>query len=61
RTVEDILSRRTRSLLIDAQVAIEAAPLIADTLKEKLDRDQAWRDRQVADFTAIAQNYLLPS
>ena len=61
RTVEDILSRRTRSLLIDAQAAIEAAPLIADTLKEKLDRDQAWRDRQVADFTAIAHNYLLPS
>ncbi|GAB4128081.1 MAG: glycerol-3-phosphate dehydrogenase/oxidase [Roseiflexaceae bacterium] len=59
RTVEDVLSRRTRALLLDARAASEAAPLVADLLAAELGRDQAWRDQQVASFQALAAGYIL--
>jgi len=60
-TVEDALSRRTRSLLLDAQAAIDCAPVVATLLAEELGRDQAWQDTQVAEFTQLAQGYLVHS
>jgi glycerol-3-phosphate dehydrogenase len=61
RTLEDALSRRTRSLLLDARAAIEAAPHAAALLARELRRDQAWADGQVAEFSALAQGYVLPT
>ncbi|HTI93950.1 MAG TPA: glycerol-3-phosphate dehydrogenase/oxidase [Puia sp.] len=58
-TVDDALSRRTRSLLLDAQAAIDAAPLVAALLAEELGRDRAWQDRQVEEFKEIAKGYLV--
>ncbi len=58
RTVEDVLSRRTRALLLDARAAIEAAPGVADLLAEELRRDTAWADQQVRAFNALAATYL---
>jgi glycerol-3-phosphate dehydrogenase len=58
-TVDDALSRRTRSLLLDAQAAIDAAPLVAALLAEELGRDSAWQDRQVQEFNEIAKGYLV--
>ena len=60
-TVDDALSRRTRSLLLDAQAAIDAAPLVAALLAEELGRDSAWQDRQVKEFNEIAKGYLVQS
>jgi glycerol-3-phosphate dehydrogenase len=57
-TVEDALSRRTRALLLDAQAAIDCAPLVARLLAEELGRDKPWQDREVEAFRAIAANYL---
>jgi glycerol-3-phosphate dehydrogenase len=57
-TVEDALSRRTRSLLLDAQAAIDAAPMVAALLAEELGKDTAWQDRQVEEFRALAEGYL---
>ena len=59
RTVEDILSRRTRSLLLDAKASIEAAPRVAKILAGKLHRDEKWADDQVSSFNEVAQNYVL--
>jgi glycerol-3-phosphate dehydrogenase len=59
RTVEDVLARRTRSILLDARAAAEAAPLVADLLAGELGRDQAWRDQQVVSFQALAAGYIL--
>jgi glycerol-3-phosphate dehydrogenase len=59
RTVDDVLARRTRSLLLDARAAIEAAPAVAALMAEELGRDQAWVDAQIADFTDIALGYLV--
>jgi len=58
RSVEDILSRRTRVLLLDARVAIEAAPAVAQVLARELGRDDAWTQAQVAAFSALATGYL---
>lgn len=58
RTVEDVLARRTRALLLDARASIEAAPAVARLLASELGRDEAWVARQVADYTAVARGYV---
>ncbi len=60
-TVEDALSRRTRSLLLDAKAAMEAAPLVAKWMSVELKKDQSWEDNQIESFRSVAVNYLLNS
>ena len=57
RTVEDVLSRRTRALLLDAKASIETAPVVAGLLAAELGRDPEWVDRQVTEFTELATGY----
>ncbi len=57
RTVEDVLSRRTRALLLDANAAIAMAPAVAKLIAVELERDKTWQQDQVARFTALAQGY----
>ncbi len=57
-TVEDALSRRTRSLLLDAGAAIECAPLVASLLAAELGRDERWKTQQINLFRELAGNYL---
>jgi glycerol-3-phosphate dehydrogenase len=59
RTVEDVLSRRTRGLLLGARASIEAAPVVADLLARELDRDESWQAKAVADYRVVAQGYVL--
>ena len=62
RTVEDVLSRRTRALLLNARAAERAAPLTAQIVADELGRDKAWADEQVAAFCELARNsYMLQS
>ena len=58
RTVEDVLSRRTRALLLDARGSMEAAPTVAALLTKELGRDASWEAQQVAAFTALARGYM---
>ena len=58
RTVEDFLSRRTRTLLLDARASIAMAPRVAALMAEALGRDAAWVDAQVEAYTTLAQGYL---
>jgi glycerol-3-phosphate dehydrogenase len=60
RTVEDVLSRRTRALLLDARVSIEAAPVVAELMANELGKDADWAARQVRDYRTLAAGYLLP-
>ena len=57
-TVEDALARRTRSLLLDAKAAIEAAPKVAGIIGNELGRSNEWKEQQVVSFTSVAQKYL---
>jgi glycerol-3-phosphate dehydrogenase len=59
RTVEDVLARRTRSLLLDARASIAAAPVVAGLMACELGKDRAWQDTQVAEYCALARGYLL--
>jgi glycerol-3-phosphate dehydrogenase len=58
-TVEDVLSRRTRALILDAKAAIEAAPLVADIMMKEMNKDEAWKQQQLEAFYKVAEGYLL--
>ena len=58
RTVEDVLARRTRALLLDARASIEAAPAAARLLAAELGRDEAWQCAQTAAYAALARGYV---
>lgn len=57
RTVDDVLSRRSRSLLFDAEAASQAAEPVAQILAEELQRPPAWVQQQTESFQQIAQGY----
>jgi glycerol-3-phosphate dehydrogenase len=57
RTLEDVLARRTRSLLLDAQASIDAAPDAAALLARELGRDAAWADAQIEAYRSLAAGY----
>jgi glycerol-3-phosphate dehydrogenase len=59
RTVEDVLARRTRALLLDARASIEAAPVVAELMAVELGHDAQWRRAQEKDYTELAKGYLL--
>jgi glycerol-3-phosphate dehydrogenase len=54
RTVEDVLARRTRALVLNAAAARAAAPLVAALLARELGRDAAWAAAQVRSFRELA-------
>jgi glycerol-3-phosphate dehydrogenase len=59
RTVEDFLSRRTRSLLLDARASIEMAPRVAEVMATELGYDADWQAAQVSAYTELARKYLM--
>jgi glycerol-3-phosphate dehydrogenase len=54
RTLEDVLSRRTRALLLDSQATVRASDAVAATMAAELGRDRDWVDQQVREFRALA-------
>ncbi len=58
RTVEDVLARRTRSLLLDARASIEAAPRVAELLATELGREPAGVAAQIEEYRTLARGYL---
>jgi glycerol-3-phosphate dehydrogenase len=61
RTVDDVLARRTRMVLRDAEASLAMAPTVATLLADELNRSSAWIDTQVDAFTDIAHGYLATS
>ncbi|MFQ5651574.1 MAG: glycerol-3-phosphate dehydrogenase/oxidase [bacterium] len=58
-TVEDVLARRTRALLLDARTSIEMAPETAALMAAELNKSKTWQEQQVAQYAALAKGYLL--
>ena len=52
RSVDDVLSRRTRLRLFARDRSVDAAPLVAEILGRELDLDPQERERQVAEYAA---------
>lgn len=59
RTVEDVLSRRTRALLLDAKESRRIAPEVAAIMARTLNKDEQWIAAEVDRFSRLAEQYML--
>jgi glycerol-3-phosphate dehydrogenase len=59
QTVEDVLSRRTRCLLIDAKESKKVAPIVAEIMAKQLNFGENWEEQQIKLFLDLASNYHL--
>ena len=57
RTVEDVLARRTRALLLGAKASMAAAPGVASLMARELEEDKAWERQTVDDYLRMARGY----
>ncbi|MDF2158849.1 glycerol-3-phosphate dehydrogenase/oxidase [Algoriphagus sp. CAU 1675] len=57
--VEDVLSRRIRMLILDAQAALDSAEKVARLMAKELNKDEAWVAKELDDFQKVAVKYLL--
>jgi len=58
RTVEDVLARRTRALLLDSKASIQSAAEVASLLAGELGRPPQWEAEQVAFYRQLAAGYV---
>ncbi len=58
RTVEDVLARRTRALILDAKTSMEVAPEVAAIMAKELSKDKTWEKEQVETYITLAKKYL---
>lgn len=58
-TVEDVLSRRTRALLLDAKASVEMAPEVARIMAKEMGKDENWKQQQISDYENISGSYIL--
>ncbi len=59
RTLEDVLARRTRALLLDARESLRIAPEAALVMARALGKTKEWETAQVAAYRDLAGHYLL--
>jgi glycerol-3-phosphate dehydrogenase len=59
RTVEDVLARRTRSLLLDAAASVACSATVARLLAIELNRNDDWITQQVESYGRLAKRYLV--
>ncbi len=59
QTIEDILSRRMRALLLDAEACVKAAPLVAEIMAKEWEKDEEWKERELKEFYELAKNYII--
>ncbi len=58
RTVDDVLSRRSRALFLDARGSAAIARAVAATMAAELGRDAAWVEAETAAFRARAARWV---
>ena len=58
RTVEDVLSRRTRALILNASASRAAAPAVARLLAAELGKDESWQASQDQAYRLLARGYV---
>ncbi|OOG69633.1 glycerol-3-phosphate dehydrogenase/oxidase [Algoriphagus sp. A40] len=57
--IEDVLSRRIRMLILDAQAALDSAEKVAKIMASELGKDSAWIEMELADFKITGEKYLI--
>ncbi|MEL4486215.1 glycerol-3-phosphate dehydrogenase C-terminal domain-containing protein, partial [Shewanella algae] len=58
-TVEDFLARRTRLLFLNARLAKNTAPVVAEIMAKEMGMNHHWVKKQVESFNLLAQQYLV--
>ena len=58
RTIEDVLSRRTRQLYLDAGASLEGANSVAEILTTELRRDATWKANQLQEYGRVVKAHL---
>jgi glycerol-3-phosphate dehydrogenase len=58
-TIDDVLSRRTRALFLNANAAMEMAPVVGSLMAQEFGYDQEWVEQEVKEFNELAKNYRL--
>lgn len=61
RTIEDVLARRTRFLFLNAKIALELAPQVAEIMSKELHKNETWKAEQIQTFHETVKNYLVNS
>jgi glycerol-3-phosphate dehydrogenase len=59
RSIEDVLARRTRCLVLNAMASLEIAEAVSRVLAPELQWSEATRERSVSDFQSLGRRYLL--
>lgn len=59
RNIEDVLSRRTRALLLDARASITIAAKVAQIMAHELNKNEEWQKSQIDGYTRLANEYIL--
>jgi glycerol-3-phosphate dehydrogenase len=58
-TVEDVLARRTRALLLDAEASRDMAPEVARLMAEEAGYDDEWQNQQIEAYNKLVDGYVL--
>ena len=58
QTLEDMLARRTRALFLNARVAVEIAPDVANLMAPELGTDETWVADQIVKFKDLVEQFL---
>jgi glycerol-3-phosphate dehydrogenase len=57
-TLDDVLARRTRSLILDTSASMAVASDTAQLMAMELGKGERWQREQVAAYTRMAEGYL---
>lgn len=57
--VDDVLSRRIRMLILDAQAALDSSEKVARLMAKELGKDEGWIESELEDFQKTATKYLI--
>jgi len=57
-TLEDVLARRTRSILLNAKASVECAPDVAKFIANIMGKDELWVNEQISNYREFAKGYL---
>ncbi len=58
QTLDDVLTRRSRCLFLDARETLKIAPEVANLLAQELKQNENWVTAQLQNFERIAQHFL---
>jgi glycerol-3-phosphate dehydrogenase len=57
--LDDVLSRRTRALILDARASMEAAPDVVRVMAKEMGKDEEWEKDQLERYLRRASAYLV--